>query len=230
MAEAGMCGRFTQRADAKRIAREFKVAEVPAVEARYNVAPTQDVLAVRQSPDGREATFYQWGLVPSWAKDSSMGARLINARSETVQEKPSFREAFKKRRCIIPADGFYEWQRTDGRKQPFFFRMRDERPFGFAGLWERWEGEGGHVINSCAILTTEANELLRPVHDRMPVILHPDDYEMWLEADARQLDLVKEVLRPYPAEEMMGYPVGTSVNSPRSKGEELIERATINSA
>jgi putative SOS response-associated peptidase YedK len=225
-----MCGRFTQRADSKRIAREFEVAEVPAVEARYNIAPTQDVLAVHESLDGREATFYQWGLVPSWAKDASVGARLINARSETVQEKPSFREAFRKRRCIIPADGFYEWQRTGGRKQPFFFRIRDERPFGFAGLWERWEGEGGRVINSCAILTTEANEVLRPVHDRMPVILHPDDYELWLGGDARELDLVKEMLRRYPAGEMTCYPVGTLINSPRNQGEGLIDRSAVNSA
>jgi putative SOS response-associated peptidase YedK len=225
-----MCGRFTQRADPKRIAGEFRVAEVPPMEARYNVAPTQDVLAVHESPGGREATFFKWGLVPSWAKDASVGAKLINARAETVQEKPSFREAFKRRRCIIPADGFYEWQRTGGRKQPFFFRMRDERPFGFARLWERWEGAGGEVINSCAILTTEANEVLRPVHDRMPVILHPDDYEMWLGGNARELDLVREMLRPYPAEEMVGQPVSTSVNSPHSQGAGLIERAYVNSA
>jgi putative SOS response-associated peptidase YedK len=225
-----MCGRFTQRADAKRIAKEFKVVEVPAVEARYNIAPTQEVLAVREREDGREATFFKWGLVPSWAKDASVGARLINARSETVQEKPSFREAFKRRRCIIPADGFYEWQRTKGRKQPYFFRMRDEMPFGFAGLWERWEAEGGRVINSCAILTTEANEVLRPVHDRMPVILHPEDYELWLGGDERKLDLVKEMLQPYPAEEMVGHSINTSVNSPRNQGAGLIERAAVNSA
>ena len=225
-----MCGRFTQRADSKRIAKEFKVTEVPAVEARYNVAPTQEVLAVRGRGDGREMTFFKWGLVPSWAKDASMGARLINARSETVAEKPAFRAAFKQRRCVIPADGFYEWQRTEGRKQPFFFRMRDEHPFGFAGLWERWEGEGGRVINSCAILTTEANEVLRPVHDRMPVILHPDDYELWLCGSARELDLVKEVLMPYPATEMVGYPVGSGVNSPRNQGAGLLERAALNSA
>jgi len=220
-----MCGRYVQRTDAKKLAKEFKVAEVPAVEPRYNIAPTQDVLAVHETPDGREMAFYKWGLIPSWAKDKSMGARLINARSETVAEKPAFRQAFKQRRCIIPADGFYEWQKTDGRKQPFFFRMRDERPFGFAGLWERWEGEGGEVINSCAILTTEANEVLRPVHDRMPVILHPDDYELWLGADARELGLVKEMLRPYPAEEMDAHPVSTLVNDPRHGGAKLIERA-----
>ena len=225
-----MCGRYAQRTDPKKLAKEFKVAEVPNVEPRYNIAPTQDILGVAESADGREMMFYKWGLLPSWAKDKSMGARLINARSETVTEKPSFREAFKKRRCIIPADGFYEWKRTDGTKQPFFFRMRDESPFGFAGLWERWEGTGGEVIHSCTILTTEANEVLRPVHDRMPVILHPDDYKLWLDGDARKLDLVREVLRPYPAEEMMGYPVGVSVNSPSNQGSGLIERAAVNSA
>jgi putative SOS response-associated peptidase YedK len=225
-----MCGRFAQRSDPKRLAKEFKVAEVPQIEARYNIAPTQEILAVRELGDGREMAFFKWGLVPSWAKDVSMGARLINARSETVEEKPSFREAFKKRRCIIPADGFYEWQRTEGKKQPFFFRMRDERPFGFAGLWERWEGEGGQAINSCTILTTEANDVLRPVHDRMPVILQPDDYEVWLDGDERKQEFVKELLRPYPAREMVAYPVGTAINSPRNQGKDLIERMPINSA
>jgi putative SOS response-associated peptidase YedK len=206
------------------------VSEAQRAEARYNVAPTQNILGVRATSDEREMTFFKWGLIPSWAKDTSMGARLINARSETVEEKPSFRQAFKQRRCIIPADGFYEWQRTGGKKQPFFFRMRDERPFGFAGLWERWEGETGQAINSCTILTTEANDVLRPVHDRMPVILRPDDYELWLDVDARKQDLVKELLRPYAAEEMLGYPVGASINSPRNQGAELIERAEVNSA
>lgn len=225
-----MCGRFTQRADAKALAKAFGVAEVPEVEARYNVAPTQDILGVYVSPDGREAKLFRWGLIPSWAKDSSIGARLINARSETVAEKPAFRRAFKQSRCVIPADGFYEWRKTDGKKQPFFFRMRDERPFGFAGLWERWEGEGSRPVNSCAILTTGANEVLRPVHDRMPVILHPEDYELWLDADARKLDLVKEVLRPYPPEDMVGYSVSVLINSPRNQGAQLVERVAVNSA
>ncbi|HZH32962.1 MAG TPA: SOS response-associated peptidase [Pyrinomonadaceae bacterium] len=225
-----MCGRFAQRSDPKRLAKEFKVAEAPAVEARYNIAPTQNILGVRTVSDEREMAFFKWGLIPSWAKDASMGARLINARAETVEEKPSFRQAFKQRRCIIPVDGFYEWRREGGKKQPFFFRLRDERPFGFAGLWERWEGEAGAAINSCTILTTEANEVLRPVHERMPVILHPDDYELWLDVDARKRDLVKELLRPYAAEEMLGYPVSASINSPQNQGATLIERATLNSA
>jgi putative SOS response-associated peptidase YedK len=225
-----MCGRFAQRSDPQRLAKEFKVVEVPQVEARYNIAPTQEILAVRELADGREMTFFKWGLVPSWAKDTSMGARLINARSETVTEKPAFREAFKKRRCVIPADGFYEWQRTGGKKQPFFFYLRDERPFGFAGLWERWEGQGGQVINSCTILTTTSNEVLQPVHDRMPVILHPDSYELWLDEDMRKHDLIKELLRPYPASEMAAYPVSTLVNSTRSQGAELLKNLEVNSA
>ncbi|HEY0321398.1 MAG TPA: SOS response-associated peptidase [Pyrinomonadaceae bacterium] len=225
-----MCGRFTQRQPVAKLRKEFGVEEVLEVEACYNIAPTQDVLGVHESPDGRQMTFYKWGLIPSWAKDASMGARLINARSETVTEKPAFRQAFKQRRCIIPADGFYEWQRTEGRKQPFFCRMRDESPFGFAGLWERWEGDGAQVINSCTILTTEANEVLRPVHGRMPVILHLEDYELWLDTDVRKLDLVKEAMKPYPPREMIGYAVGISINSPRSQGAQLIERAAVNSA
>jgi putative SOS response-associated peptidase YedK len=225
-----MCGRFTQRADSKKLAKAFEVAEVPKAEARYNIAPTQDILGVYELADAREMAFYKWGLIPSWAKDRSMGTRLINARSETVAEKPAFREAFKKRRCIIPSDGFYEWQRTGGRKQPFFFRMRDESPFGFAGLWERWQGEDGEVINSCAILTTEANEVLRPVHNRMPVILHPEEYSLWLGGDARERQLLQEMLRPFPAEEMVGHPVGSSVNSPRNQGAELVEELVVNSA
>lgn len=224
-----MCGRYAQRTDPQRLAKVFGVEEAPEVEPRYNIAPMQEVLAVHRTADGREMTFYKWGLVPSWAKDTSMGARLINARSETVGEKPAFRQAFKRRRCIIPADGFYEWQRTEGRKQPFFFQMRDESPFGFAGLWERWEGDGDQVINSCTILTTEANEVLRPVHDRMPVILHPDDYELWLGAEEREQTLLRELLRPYPAEEMTGYAVSVLVNSPRSQGSQLTERMNLNS-
>jgi putative SOS response-associated peptidase YedK len=225
-----MCGRFTQRTPKKTLAVEFQVEEMPEMEPRYNIAPTQDILSIRRTDDGREAVLLKWGLIPSWAKDASMGAKLINARSETVMEKPSFREAFKKRRCIIPADGFYEWQRTGGRKQPYFFRMQDEHPFGFAGLWERWKGADDQVINSCTILTTEANEILQSVHDRMPVILHPDNYELWLDVDMRKLDLVRELLRPFPASEMMAYPVSASINSPLNQGAQLIERAALNSA
>ena len=225
-----MCGRFTQRQPAPVIAQEFQVDEVPSVEARYNIAPTQTVLSIHQGADGREAKLLKWGLIPSWAKDPSIGAKLINARSETVAEKPSFREAFKKRRCLVPADGFYEWQRTGDRKQPYFFRMRDDRLFGFAGLWERWKDEEGKVVETCSILTTEANELLQPIHDRMPVILHAEDYDLWLDEDARKQNLRTELLRPFPASAMVAYPVGALVNNPRSQGAGLIEEMKINSA
>lgn len=225
-----MCGRFAQRTNPKRLAKEFKVAEVPDVEARYNIAPTQDILSIRCAEDDREAVFLKWGLVPSWAKDVSIGAKLINARSETVTEKPSFREAFKKRRCIIPADGFYEWQRSRGKKQPYFFRMQNEHPFGFAGLWEKWKAIDGQVLETCTILTTEANEVLIPVHDRMPVILHSEDYELWLDEDVRKRELLKDLLRPYPAEEMISHPVSSAINSPKNQGATLIERMTVNSA
>jgi putative SOS response-associated peptidase YedK len=225
-----MCGRFTLRAPKERIKREFQLQEEPIVEARYNIAPTQNIVAVRQSADGREAAELKWGLIPSWAKDASMGARLINARSETVTEKPSFREAYKRRRCIVPADGIYEWQRAGGWKQPFFFHMRDDRVFGFAGLWDKWRDKEGKIIESCAILTTEANEVFRTVHDRMPVILPPETYDEWLGDDPRGVEALKELLRPYPSSEMVAYPVGPRVNSPQNQGSDLIRRQGANSA
>ena len=217
-----MCGRFTLRTPARRVAEEFQLEELLSLEARYNIAPAQNILAVRSSSDGREAVTLKWGLIPSWAKDSSIGARLINARSETVEEKPAFRDAFKRRRCIVPADGFYEWKQTGGSKQPYYFRMNDGHPFGFAGLWERWRTPEGEGVETCSILTTEANEVLSPVHRRMPVILHPDTYDLWLDEDVRRQDLRKDLLCPYPASEIMSYPVSKSVNSPQNQGEELL--------
>lgn len=217
-----MCGRFTLRTPAERVKREFLLEEVPSIEARFNIAPTQNILAIRHSPDGSEAIMLKWGLIPSWAKDDSIGAKLINARSETVDEKPSFREAFKRRRCIIPADGFYEWQRTGDRKQPFYFRLKDDRLFGFAGLWEKWHSPDGESLETCSILTTEANSVLKTMHDRMPVILDPEAYDLWLDEDVRKQDLRKELLRPFPASEMMAYPVSTAINSPQHQGKELV--------
>jgi putative SOS response-associated peptidase YedK len=159
-----------------------------------------------------------------------MGARLINARSETVTEKPSFREAFKRRRAIIPADGIYEWQRAEDKKQPYFIRMRDGGLFGFAGLWDRWRNEEGEVLESCSILTTAANEVFRPVHERMPVVLRPESYGEWLDTDVRGVEVLKELLRPYLSSEMIAYPVSSRVNSPQHQGSELIEQLATNSA
>jgi putative SOS response-associated peptidase YedK len=159
-----------------------------------------------------------------------MGARLINARSETITEKPSFREAFRRRRAIIPADGIYEWQRAGKGKQPYFIRMRDERLFGLAGLWESWRDGAGEVIESCSILTTEANEVFRPVHERMPVVLDPETYGEWVDTDVRGVEALKELLCPYPSSEMIAYPVSSRVNSPQHQGAELIEQLATNSA
>jgi putative SOS response-associated peptidase YedK len=218
-----MCGRFTQRKPVERIKREFRLEEAPSVEARYNIAPTQDVLAIRRIDNGNEAVMLKWGLIPSWAKDATIGAKLINARSETIEEKPSFRESFKRRRCIIPTDGFYEWQRRGDRKQPYYFRFKDDRLFGFAGLWEKWRTPDGESLETCSILTTEANEVLRQAHERMPVILHPEAYDLWLDEDVRKQELRKELLGPYPASEMIAYPVSAAINSPQHQGEELVQ-------
>lgn len=216
-----MCGRFAQRSPTKKIAKKFKVEEVPQLVERYNVAPSQAVLAVREASGGREASLLKWGLVPRWAKDAAIGNRLINARSETVTEKPSFREAFARRRCLVPADGFFEWSRRGDGKRPFYFHMRDGEPFAIAGLWECWEGEGG-PLETCTLLTTGANELLAPHHDRMPVIVRPEDYDLWLDAGVRGAALLN-LLRPYPHEEMGAYAVGTLVNSPSNDGPRCVE-------
>jgi putative SOS response-associated peptidase YedK len=167
-----------------------------------------------------------WGLIPSWAKDRKMGAKLINARAQTVAEKPAFRSAFRQRRCLVLADGFYEWQQQEQKKQkqPFYFRLSDERPFAFAGLWEHWRGEDGEEIHSCTLLTTEANELMQPIHNRMPVILDPKDYDLWLDLEVKKQELLQPLLHPYRSEEMTAYPVSKVVNKPSNDSAECIER------
>lgn len=213
-----MCGRFVLRASPQQLQQLFELDSSEPVEPRYNIAPSQPVLAVRESVEGadREMTFLSWGLVPFWADDPKIGNRMINARSETAHEKPSFRAAFKYRRCIIPADGFYEWQKKNGAKQPMLIGLEDDRPFGLAGLWEHWERDGS-VIESCTILTTEPNELLKPIHNRMPVILHPEDYDEWLDRSVQKADPLRHLLRPFPAEKMKTVPVSTHVNNPRNE-------------
>lgn len=223
-----MCGRFTLNTSGEALAQQFELAEVPALEPRYNIAPGQHVAVVRPSSeeDGRELSFLRWGLVPSWAKDPSVGNRLINARAETVAEKPAFRTAFKHRRCLIIADGFYEWQASGhGRqKQPFYFRMQDSRPFAFAGLWEQWQG-AEDVLETCTILTTDANTLLAPVHNRMPIILHPKDYDLWLDPAVQTPEPLQTLLQPYPAEAMTGYTVSRYVNNASNEGPQCLAPA-----
>jgi putative SOS response-associated peptidase YedK len=180
------------------------------------VAPTQAVPAVRQlaDRDKSEPGWLKWGLVPSWADDPALGNRMINARAETAAAKPTFRAAFRQRRCLVLADGFSEWQRVGGKKQPHDFRLGDGSPFAFVGLWEHWE-RGGKVIDSCTILTTGANELVKPMHDRMPVLVSPRDFDLWLDPKAAKPSELQALLRPYPAEAMTSFPVGPHVNNPR---------------
>src|SRR5215204_4261679 len=208
-----MCGRFTQKLPAKKVAEKFKVKveEIPSLVERFNVAPTQNVLAVREGVEGREAKFLKWGLVPHWAKDPAVGNKLMNARSETVTEKPSFKEAFARRRCLAPLNGFYEWARRGDRKSPFYFHMRNGEAFAVAGLWESWE-DGGGPLETVTLLTTEANGLLTPYHDRMPVILRPEDYDLWLDAGVRSADMLRPLLRPYPEAMRGAYAVSPLVN------------------
>ncbi|WP_017651942.1 SOS response-associated peptidase [Fortiea contorta] len=210
-----MCGRFTLKQPASALVEAFHLQSSPHLSAQYNIAPTQMVTTVLHNGANNNREFQQlrWGLIPSWAKDPAIGAKLINARSETVAQKPSFRSAFKRRRCLVVADGFYEWKKQPGKKQPFYFQLQDKQPFGFAGLWEQWLSPSGEEILSCTILTTTANELLQPIHDRMPVIIAPQDYDFWLDPQEQTPESLQQLLIPYPVAAMTAYPVSTLVNN-----------------
>ncbi|MBI4842162.1 MAG: SOS response-associated peptidase [candidate division NC10 bacterium] len=220
-----MCGRFSLGTPASTLATQFELFEAPAWAPRYNIGPTQSAPTVVRAASqlARRFTLHRWGLIPPWAKDPGIGSRLINARAETVATKPAFRQALRERRCLILADGFYEWQRRGRHKQPFHIRMLDGRPFAFAGLWEHWEGPEGTVIDSCTILTTTANELVGALHDRMPVILAPQDYDVWLDPAIQEVERLEPLLRPYPAEEMTAHPVSTRVNNPANDSPACVE-------
>lgn len=222
-----MCGRFTNQAKYDEIEKEFKVASLNSrlLPPRFNIAPTQPIEVVSMPESVWILSQLRWGLIPFWAKDEKIGNKLINARAETLSEKPSFREAFKSRRCIIPASGFYEWKKqSDGAKQPFYFFLKDKKVFGFAGLWESWiDQKTGGRLESCAIVTTEANETLKPVHDRMPVILKPENYTQWLDAKENDTEKLQKFLAPYPADRMDSYAVSKRVNNPESDSPELIQ-------
>lgn len=220
-----MCGRYTLSTNAQVLADLFRLEEAPALPPRFNIAPTQEVAIVRAEaePGPWRLSLAHWGLIPSWAKDRGIGARMINARADTAAEKPAFRAAFKARRCLIPADGFFEWQATGGRKQPQYIRLRDSGPFAFAGLWERWEPAEEDAVESCTILTTDPNEVLRPIHNRMPVILPAAAWPLWLDPAVRERDQLQPLLVPYPADAMIAYPVGLGVNSPRHDDPTCIE-------
>jgi putative SOS response-associated peptidase YedK len=219
-----MCGRFTLTVDPGQIQAAFPGIEVPGdLPPRFNVAPTQPVAVIPN--DGKDRLdFFLWGLIPSWAKDPEIGNRLINARAETLAEKPAFRAAFRRRRCLVLADGFYEW-RTDPdskRKTPMYIQLESREPFAFAGLWEIWNSADGSEIKSCTIITTEPNQLLTQIHNRMPVILSPRDYELWLTSQELPPDKLRPLLVPYSAEEMVAFPVSRLVNSPDNDVPECI--------
>ena len=211
-----MCGRYTLKAGGQELASFFDLAETPEITASYNIAPTQQIPVVKRDEGGagRRLEMMHWGLIPSWADDPSIGSRMINARAETVADKPSYRSAFKRRRCLVVADGFYEWKKTEDGKQPYYLRLKEGGPFGFAGLWEMWSMEGGEELRSATIITTEPNELAAEIHNRMPVILSPELHEVWLDPENDDREELLSMLAPYPAEEMEAYPVSRRVNRP----------------
>lgn len=220
-----MCGRYTLTAPGDAIVEAFELDSVPEVSPRYNIAPTQEVAILRKdrASGRRQLEKVRWGLVPSWAQDPTIGNRMINARSETAAEKPAFRSAFKRQRCLVVADGFYEWRKNpDGSKQPFFIHLRDGRPFGIAGLWEHWE-KGAEPFDSCALLTTGPNELMATIHDRMPVILPPEKYDAWLDSGTSDRAELESMLTPFDAARMEAYPVSRYVNSPANDSPRCLE-------
>jgi putative SOS response-associated peptidase YedK len=219
-----MCGRFAFYSPHEAVTRLFGVADAPEVEPRYNIAPTQFVAAVRETGGPREVAMLYWGLVPSWAKEKSIGARMINARSETLAEKPSFRNAYKRRRCLVLADGYYEWQRSGAVKQPYFISFAAGEPFGMAGLWERWRDPGsGEPLESCCIVTTSPAPAVAHVHDRMPVIITPDAHAEWLDPDNAATDRLARLLVPCEARGLQARPVSRRVNDARNQGADLLE-------
>lgn len=224
-----MCGRFALTLTADQLSLAFPWLNIPQdIEPRYNIAPSQPVASVTNSnPD--QLAFFQWGLIPSWAKDPSIGNRMINARAETLAEKPAFRAAYRRRRCLILADGFYEWQSNpaQGAKIPHYLRLASGDPFAFAGLWEIWNAADGSQLFSCTIITTQPNELVAPIHNRMPVILSPENYERWLSPNEEPAERLQPLLRPYPDADMVAYPVSRIVNRPANDVPECVLPAAL---
>ena len=221
-----MCGRFTFDIPPELLAAIFGLREIPELTPSYNVAPTQHAAVVRQVSDHNCLVLMQWGLVPPWAKDPAIGSQMINARSETVADKPSFRHAIKYRRCIVPASGFFDWKHEGKAKTPYYFRMKGGHPLGLAGIWEEWKSPDGSLLDTFSLLTTTANRLVAPIHERMPVILAPDDYPTWLNKHITDPDQLKPLYPPFPADLLEAYPVSDRVNSPRNNSPENIRTAS----
>ena len=219
-----MCGRFTLTVDPGELQEAFNIDIPSQYASRYNIAPSQPVAVIPN--DGKHhLDFFVWGLIPSWAKDPSIGNRMINARAETLAEKPSFKNSFRRRRCLVLADGFYEWQKQDGGKGkiPMYIHLKTKKPFAFAGLWDLWHASDGSEIRSCTIITTEPNSMMASIHNRMPVILSPNAYAVWLDPGEKPADQLSTLLKPYPADEMLAYPVSRTVNSPNNDIPECIQ-------
>lgn len=218
-----MCGRYALYADGEQLAWRFGTPVPYPITPRYNIAPSQPILALRYNRDAktREWTHFLWGLVPSWAQDVSIGNRMINARAETLREKPAFRNAYRYRRCIVPVSGFYEWKKVGRTKQPYFVRPTDDLPIGLAGLWETWRSPDGSELETCTIITTDANAVIQPLHPRMAVVLLPDAYEAWLSPDT-PLDALDRLLLPAPDDTLIAYPVSSRVNSPAHDDPSLV--------
>lgn len=221
-----MCGRFVADITSAQVSDVFGVAAPPAYPPRYNITPTQNVLVIRQYKNmNRHLDLLRWGLIPSWSKEKSSG--FINARSETVDSKPSFRKAFKYHRCILPASGFYEWKKTNEGKIPHYIQMDDGSAMAFAGIWETWLSPEGQAIETCSILTTSANPAVAPIHDRMPVIISKDNFDHWLDTNNQNTDSLRQLFAPYPAENIKTYPVSTLVNKPTNDNPECIKEIEI---
>lgn len=218
-----MCGRFTLTTEISELQKAFPWAEFPAqMTPRYNIAPSQPVAVIANHNPNR-IDFFIWGLIPSWAKEPQIGNRLMNARAETLTQKPAFRSAYRYRRCLILADGFFEWRKEGKRKTPFLIRLKSGKPFAMAGLWDRWQSPDGSEILSCTIITTEANELVQAIHSRMPLILPSTEYSFWLEASETEISRLNALLQPYPAVEMEAFPVSDLVNHPNQDRIECIQ-------
>lgn len=222
-----MCGRFTLFASFEKILEEFDIQQAIEeifYETSYNIAPSQQILTIINDGQKNRMGFLKWGLVPAWARDEKMASKMINARSETVDEKPSFRKSFYQRRCLIPMDSFFEWKKEGNSKTPMRITMKDNSLFGVAGLWDTWKSPTGEAIHTCTILTTEPNDLMRGIHDRMPVILSKEQHLTWLDPRIRDKDQLKSLLVPFDTEKMIAYQVSELVNSPKNNSEELIAR------
>jgi putative SOS response-associated peptidase YedK len=222
-----MCGRFVRRRSSSILAEAFRVSHISDdLQPSFNVAPTHNV-AVVLDEGARQLVSMRWGLIPSWASEPTIGSKLINARAETLIQKAAFKNAFRNRRCLVVADGFYEWQKQNRMKIPMLIQMKSERPFGFAGLYETWTSPSGESVSTCTIITTEPNEMVRPIHDRMPVILPGDVEDFWLDSSIEDHRRLLDLLRPYPAEEMEAYVVSTLVNSVKNDSIACVEPARI---